>query len=211
MIFMIVDDHPMIREGMVAVLKQFAPSAQILQAGSGDSAMAKLQDAGPGVDCVLMDLNMPGLSGASTLTRMREIAPDLAILVFSSSEDPADVRLAFAAGASGYCPKSSGNDTLLAALRRVMDGHKYVPPLMLLGQVPGASPVEGRGATALTDRQSEVLALIAQGFPNKLIARQLDMQEKTVKGHVSAIFRALGAVNRVQAVEAARQAGMLAS
>lgn len=220
--FLIVDDHPMIREGMVAVLKQFAPAADILQAGNGDSAIAKVQGtpqpgreaddtASAAVNCVLMDLNMPGLSGLSTLARMRELAPTLPILVFSSSEDPADVRRAFAAGASGFCPKSSGNDTLMAALRMVMDGHQYIPPLMLLSQPLDAGSSEPRSLSPLTDRQTEVLALIAQGLPNKLIARELDMQEKTVKGHVSAIFRALGAVNRVQAVEAARQAGLLSS
>ena len=210
MIFLIVDDHPMIREGMAAVLKQFAPDAVILQASSGDKAIAKVQGSDP-VNCVLLDLNMPGLSGTATLARMRELAPTLPILVFSSSEEPADVSRAFAAGASGYCPKSSGNDTLLAALRMVMEGHQYVPPLMLLSQPLDASQPEYRRSVLLTDRQTEVLTLIAQGLPNKLIARQLDMQEKTVKGHVSAIFRALGAVNRVQVVEAARQAGLLAS
>ncbi len=193
----------MIREGVVAVLKQFDSAAVVLQASNADSAMSQVKST-PALDCVLLDLNMPGVSGVDTLAHMRDLAPTLPILVFSSSEEQGDVRRAFAAGASGYCPKSSGNDTLLAALRMVMDGHRYIPPLMLM------APSAASGMAALlTDRQTQVLGLMAQGHPNKLIASQLDMQEKTVKGHVSAIFRALGVVNRVQAVEAARRAELL--
>jgi two-component system nitrate/nitrite response regulator NarL len=209
MIFVVVDDHPMIREGLVGALRQFDPGAVVKQASDGEGAIALVQ-AQPGIDCVLMDLNMPGLPGICAVERLRALSPDLPILVFSSSDEQAHVRSAFAAGASGYCPKSCGNDTLLAALRMVMDGHQYVPPLMLLGQVQDADALASPATVALTGRQAEVLELIAKGLPNKLIARQLDMQEKTVKGHIGAIFRALGAVNRVQAVESARRSGLLA-
>lgn len=206
--FLAVDDHPMIREGLAGVLRQFDPDAVVHQANDGEAGVAALQSQAD-VACVLLDLNMPGLSGFSALTRMRALAPDLPILVFSSSELQTDVRRAFAAGASGFCTKSCGNDTLMAALRLVMSGQQYVPPLMLLSSAPDRVSPAGAELAALTNRQAEVLNLIARGLPNKLIARQLDMQEKTVKGHVSAIFRVLGVVNRVQAIESARQAGLL--
>ena len=124
-----------------------------------------------------------------------------------------------AAGARGYCPKSAGHHTLLAALRLVMEGEVYVPPLMLAATAGAAAAPQAAGgaglpglpntAPRLTERQLDVLRLLCEGRPNKDISRQLDLSEKTTKAHVTAIFKVLGVVNRTQAVLAARAAGLV--
>jgi DNA-binding NarL/FixJ family response regulator len=148
---------------------------------------------------------MAGLGGLSTTELLRQRHPATPVIVLSSSEDPDDVRRALRAGARGYCPKSAGSSTMLAALRLVLAGEVYVPPFMALADPPSDEAV---GPSGLTERQLQVLRLLCQGHVNKDIARALGMQEKTVKGHVTAIFRALKVVHRLQAVEAARAAGI---
>jgi len=115
------------------------------------------------------------------------------------------VRNALAAGAHGYCPKTAPEATLLAALRLVLSGEVYVPPLMLDS---GASRTPMGLTHGLTARQVEVLRCLCEGLPNKEIARTLGMQEATVKAHLTSVFRALGVVSRTQAVEAARANGI---
>ncbi len=133
------------------------------------------------------------------------------MIVLSSSEDADDVRRALAAGALGYVPKSAPPRTLLSALQLVLAGDVYVPPLLL-----GTPPLSARGVSAaadgqarLTERQVDVLRLVCRGASNKEIARELALSDKTVKAHVTAIFRALGVVNRTQAATAAQASGLL--
>lgn len=202
--FLIVDDHPMVREGLAATLRQFAADVQVLQATDGTHALA-LAAAHADLRAAWVDLRMAGMGGITTVEQLRHQHPALPVIVLSSSEEPDDVRRALLAGARGYCPKSAASSTLLAALRLVLDGEVYVPPFM--AGAPAPSPVAD--ASGLTDRQREVLQRLGQGMSNKDIARALGMQEKTVKGHVSAIFRALKVVHRLQAVQAARAAGLI--
>lgn len=201
---LIVDDHPMVREGLAATLRQFAADVQVLQAADGTQALA-LTAAHADLRAAWVDLRMAGMGGITTVEQLRRHHPALPVIVLSSSEDPDDVRRSLRAGARGYCPKSATSGTLLAALRLVLDGEVYVPPFM--AQAAPASPAVD--ASGLTDRQREVLQLLCQGLTNKDIARALGMQEKTVKGHVSAIFRTLKVVHRLQAVQAAREAGLV--
>lgn len=202
--FLIVDDHPMLRDGVAAVLRQFDPDAAVLQAAEGEQGLA-LADQNPDLAAAWVDLRMVGMAGIATVEQLRRRHPDLPVIVLSSSEDPDDVRRALRAGARGYCPKSAGPATLQAALRLVLAGEIYVPTFM--AQLP-VEPAEPAHASGLTGRQLEVLQLLCKGHANKEIGRLLGMQEKTVKGHVSAIFRALKVVHRLQAVEAARAAGI---
>lgn len=202
---LIVDDHPMFREGLSSVLHQWPDLTGVLQASDGDQALS-LAAAHPELAAAVVDLRMAGAGGLVVLARLRQLRPALPVLVLSSSEEPDDVRRALAAGAGGYCPKSAAPQTLLAALRLVLAGQVYVPPLM--AQAPQAAPPMREGG-GLTPRQHEVLQQLCQGQTNKQIARNLDMQEKTVKGHVSAIFKVLNVVHRLQAVEAARNAGLV--
>jgi len=202
---LIVDDHPLLREGVASVLRQFADGVQVLQASDGQAALA-LAAQHLDLSAVLLDLHMDGMAGIATLTQLRQHHPGLPVLVLSSSEDPGDVRRVLAAGGRGYCPKSASHTTLLAALRLVLGGEVYVPPLMAQAL---AAPRNAADASAITERQNQVLQLLGKGMSNKDIARALGMQEKTVKGHVSAIFRALHVVHRMQAVQAARASGLI--
>lgn len=154
---LLVDDHPMFREGLASVLRQWPAVGQVLQAGDGELALA-LVAAQPDLAAVIVDLRMAGTGG------------------------------------------------LLAALQLVLAGEVHVPPLMAQAPAAPAATADGSG---LTPRQREVLQQLCQGQTNEQIARVLDMQEKTVKGHVSAIFKALNVVHRLQAVEAARNAGLV--
>lgn len=200
---LIIDDHPVVREGLAAVLRQRGADTEVLEAADGEAGLQLLAQR-PDVACVLVDLRLAGLGGLATLARVRATRPGLPVLVVSASEDAADVRRAMAAGASGYVPKSAGRSTLLAALQLVLAGERYVPPLLLAEAAPAAATVTG-----LTPRQREVLALLCQGHANREIGLALQMHEKTVKAHVGALFKVLGVVNRTQAVEAARSAGFI--
>lgn len=199
---LLVDDHPLVRAGVVAALQSLGSPELILEAGDGIAAMDCLAQH-PDVDAVLLDLRMAGMALLEQLGRHHPLLPSL---VLSSSEDPADVRRVLKAGARGYCPKSASPATLLAALTLVLGGEIYVPPLMAMA--PEAGPAEPN-LSGLTPRQREVLQELCNSRSNKEIARELGMEEKTVKGHVSAIFKALGVVHRLQAVEAARAAGLV--
>jgi len=202
--FLVVDDHPMLRDGVAAVLRQFDSDATVLQAADGERALA-LAAEHPDLAAAWVDLRMAGMAGLDTIVQLRRRHAGLPVIVLSSSEDPDDVRRALRAGARGYCPKSAGPATLLAALRLVLAGEIYVPPFMAQLPPSAAEPVHASG---LTGRQLEVLQLLCRGHTNREIGRLLGMQEKTVKGHVSAIFRTLRVVHRLQAVEAARAAGI---
>lgn len=201
---LIIDDHPIVRDGLALVLGQVPGGAQVLEAEDGERGLALVAQH-PDLDCVLTDLRMGGMAGLATLAHVKALRPGLPVVVISSSEDPVDVRRVMAAGAAGFVPKSAGRNTLLAALQLVLTGERYVPPLLLqaLGNDPPAS------AQALTTRQQEVLALLCDGHANREIGLLLAMHEKTVKAHVGALFKVLGVVNRSQAVEAARSAGLV--
>lgn len=204
---LVVDDHPLVRAGVAGALQGLAAQDPVLQAGDGVEALACLA-AHADVVAVVLDLRMAGMAGMALLSQLKRLHPDIPALVLSSSEDPDDVRRVLQAGARGYCPKSANPGTLIAALQLVLSGEIYVPPFMAMAtELPsdGASPATG----GLTPRQLEVLQALCQGQSNKEIARTLGMQEKTVKGHVSAIFRCLNVVHRLQAVEAARAAGLM--
>lgn len=195
----------MFREGLASVLRQWPAVDEVLQASDGEQALA-LVAAQPELAAVIVDLRMAGTGGLVVVAQVRRLRHDLPVMVLSSSEEPDDVRRALAAGARGYCPKSAAPATLLAALQLVLAGQVYLPPLMAVAPAAPAATADGSG---LTPRQREVLQQLCLGQTNKQIARVLDMQEKTVKGHVSAIFKALNVVHRLQAVEAARNAGLV--
>jgi DNA-binding NarL/FixJ family response regulator len=129
--------------------------------------------------------------------------PGLPVMVLSASEDADYVRQTMAKGALGYVPKSASPDTLIAAIKFVLQGEIYVPPFMLNASAAASSSM-AKGLPRLTKRQEEVLAALCKGLSNKGIARDLNMSEKTVKAHITTIFRLLGVQNRTQAVNLAR-------
>ena len=208
--FLIVDDHAVVREGVAAVLRQAATETVVLQAHDGVSALS-IVAAHADIDVVLLDLMLPGTGGLSVLEDLGRRRPGLPVMVLSSLETASDVRRALALGALGYVPKSANPATLLAALTLVLAGETYVPPFVVqdVEARSGAGREEGprsAGLAALTERQIEVLGLIGADISNKEIAYRLKVSEKTVKAHVTAIFRALNVVNRAQAARVARPA-----
>ena len=163
-------------------------------------------------DIVVLDLVMPEAGGFTALRTFGQSRPSLAVIVLSSSENPADVRRALSMGALGFVPKSANPTTLLSAIKLVIGGDLYIPPLILDQTLRhGPTRIAGGDTTgdALTRRQIDVLRLLSRGLANKSIAAELDLSEKTVKAHITAIFKALDVVKRTQAVNAARDAGLI--
>jgi DNA-binding NarL/FixJ family response regulator len=215
---LIVDDHPLIREALRHVLTTLDDTLELIEAQNCAEAMAVAADDAA-FDLVLLDLGLPDADGMTALTQMRERFPATPVVVLSATEQPATVTRAIDAGAMGFIPKTSSNQLLLNALRLVLSGGVYLPVEVLhqphdATAPPGkrAGPAGGSGTATprdlgLTARQAEVLSLMVQGKPNKLICRELNLAEGTVKIHVTAILKALGVVNRTQAVIAVGRLG----
>ena len=203
--FLIVDDHPALREGVAAILQQAAEGSKVLHAENGAAALEAIARC-PDVDVVFLDLMLPGSGGLAVLEELGSRHPGLPIIMLSSSEEPADVRRSLAQGALGYVPKSASPATLLAALRLVLAGEIYVPPFMV--QEVNRDQANASG-TALTERQIEVLKMIAINKSNKQIAYHHAVSEKTVKAHITAIFRTLRVANRSEAVRTAKAAALI--
>lgn len=209
---LIVDDHSVLREGLAALLKLLGSDILVIQSRNADEGLVALNENSD-LDVIVLDLVMPGTSGLEALSLFRKQRPDIPIVVLSSSEEPKDVRSALAAGAMGYVPKSANHNVLLSAIKLAMNGELYIPPLILeqgsMSQADvGIRASAGSGAR-LTERQIEVLSLLSQGKPNKTIATALGLSEKTVKTHITAIFKVLNVVNRTQAAAAARLVGLI--
>ncbi|MDR2013734.1 MAG: response regulator transcription factor [Rhodanobacter sp.] len=209
---LVVDDHPIVRRGLVALLSHTGSTADVIEAANAEEAY-RLVAAHGDLDIVLLDLMMPGCSGLAALTKFRQTWPQLPVIVLSSSECPDDARAALAQGALGYVPKSASHSALLSAVQLVMQGEVYVPPLLLAARPElrrNAPEAGGRsGPLPLTERQIEVLKRLSLGQPNKIIADDMGLSEKTVKAHISAIFKALAVVNRTQAANAGRTLGLI--
>src|ERR1700722_11806349 len=154
---LIIDDHPILREGIAAMLRQVEPDTIVLQAHDGAEGL-HVAEAHDDLDAVMLDLMMPGMAGMTAIREFGKRRPDLPVIVLSSSEDPDDVRHALAAGALGYVPKSASPQTLVSALRFVLQGNIYVPPFILDQVANFADETAATGTTLaprLTDRQGE--------------------------------------------------------
>jgi two-component system, NarL family, nitrate/nitrite response regulator NarL len=210
---LIVDDHEILREGVKALLHQIARDSMVLQAGSCAQALAIIE-LNRDLDIVLLDLALPGMGGMKAIGVFGKMRPDLPIVVLSASEDPQTIKLALAQGAMGYIPKASSPKTLVSALQFVLEGNVYVPPI-LFDETVALLTANSRGngprkvGSLLTERQVEVLKLIETGLSNKAISRKLGLSEKTVKVHVTAIFKTLNVLNRTQAASVARQGKLI--
>jgi DNA-binding NarL/FixJ family response regulator len=203
---LICDDHALFREGLELVLAQLEPGARLESVADAEGALA-LVAADPGFDLVLLDLALPGLPGLDALQTLRRDHPTVPVVVLSASESPTDARAALERGASGFIPKSSRGSVLLAAVRLVLGGGVYVPPL-LLDAPPAPAPRESSAKHGLTGRQLEVLRLIARGLTNAQIAAALGISGATVKNHLERIYGALDASNRTEAALRMRELGL---
>lgn len=193
---LLADDHPLMREGVRQVLLRLDPEIVIIDAHDYPSAFARVAEH-PDLDLALVDLNMPGMTGALGVAEFRTRFPEIPLVVLSASEAPSDVRRVLENGALGYLYKAMPSSAMLAALERVLAGDVYVPDL---GQESRPLPTAAHEISGLTGRQLGVLKFLLEGQSNKSIGFELGLSEATVKTHVTAILRALGVNSRTEAV-----------
>ena len=199
---LIADDHPLFRAALRGAAVDAVDELQVREAGSLDEVLGILE-SGTDIDLVLLDLHMPGNHGLAGLAAIRAQHPGVAVVVVSANDDPRVVRRALDHGAAGYLPKSSGLDELRDAIGAVLGCEQWLPPALRAAvsrtrSDSGDADLAARLAS-LSPQQFRVLTLVAQGLLNKQIADRLDVQERTVKAHLSAIFERLGVRNRTQA------------
>ena len=199
---LIADDHPLFRAALRGAAADAVADLVVHEAESLEGVLAVLERE-PDIDLVLLDLHMPGNHGLAGLAAIRAQYPGVAVVVVSANDDPRVVRRALDHGAAGYLPKSSGLDELRDAIRAVLGCEQWLPPTLRAAvartQSSSSDAELAARLASLSPQQFRVLALVAQGLLNKQIADQLDVQERTVKAHLSAIFEKLGARNRTQA------------
>ena len=204
---LIVDDHPLMSAALAGVLQDLRPRVACTIASSGAAARQALaREADMGL--VVLDLALPDTDGFGLLAYLREAYPEVPVMVVSASERVEDMRRAIAAGAMAYVAKSAPPADMLKAAARVIRGEPVLPPAMNLTAVPGAARSPAVTTELLTDRQLDVLRLVCAGRSNKFIAYELGLAEKTVKGRITAIFKALDVDNRTQAVLKASRLGL---
>ena len=212
---LVVDDHPLVRSAMAQLVLQLGDAVEALEAADCISGLAVV-DAHPDLDLVLLDLNLPGIRGMAALDRFRREHPTTPVVVVSMFRDRDTVTEALRRGATGFIPKSSGQDTIVNALRLVLAGSMYIPPEAAFGtsegHETGPAGLGGHDGSAagvgLTQRQGQVLALVMKGRANKEICRDLGLAERTVKAHLTAVLNALKVTSRTQAVIAAGRMGL---
>lgn len=209
----LADDHTLFRNGLALLLKAHSNDCDVWEGDGLDAALAAAE-AHPDADVALLDLNMPGMDGVQGIRRFVESHPGLPLIILTGAEAQQHIQDVLTAGASGFIPKSSTPAVMLSAIQLVLSGGTYVPP-QALSRAPAAahsrvtSSVRERAQTQLTERQMQVLRLLAAGKPNKAICRELDIEEGTVKAHIATIFRVLDVTNRTAAASVARETGLL--
>lgn len=228
---LLADDHPIVREGLRAVLETQPDFEVVAEAASGDEAVRHAVALQP--DILLLDLEMPIMDGVEAIRRLRQLRPDSRIIVFTAFDNDERIIHAVQSGANGYLLKGSPREEIFQAIRITMQGGSLLQPVVAskllrhVGHVgqqeqqahPSNSAIHSPSTSqapthipsfeVLTERELEVLTLLAQGMPNKEIASQLVISERTAKFHVSSIMGKLGATNRTEAVALAAQKGLI--
>ena len=201
---LIADDHAVVRAGLAQLLGTFDGVELVGAAADGEQAVSLCEERRP--DVVLMDLEMPVLDGIEATRRVRAARPEIAVVVLTSFSDRERILRALDAGAAGYLLKDAEPNELARAIEAAARGEAPLDPkaaraLLSARRAPG--PAEG-----LSEREREVLAMVAEGLPNKVIAQQLAISEKTVKAHLTSVYRQIGVSDRTQAALWAQREGV---
>ena len=204
---LVVDDHPIVRQGLVAVLDDEPDFAVVGSAGSAEEAIALAAGLRP--DVVLLDLELSGLDGVAAIPRLAEVSPDSRILVFTAYDTDEHVFGAIRAGARGYLLKGAPTEEIARGIRAVHGGGSHLEPRVAAKVLAEMSAPRRGERPLLSERESAVLRLVAEGLSNKEIGRALSISERTARFHVTSILNKLGAGTRAQAVALATQRGLL--
>jgi DNA-binding NarL/FixJ family response regulator len=199
--FIVADDHPLFREALIHAIGNCVEDADIIEADSLDTLQAVVE-SNPEADLLLLDLNMPGVSGFSALAYIRSKHESLPTVIVSAMDDPAVIRRSIQHGASGFIPKSSPISMLEKGIRAVLDGEVWVPEGINLkdDRLDSEEAEIAAALSSLTPHQFRVLMMLGEGLLNKQIAYQLGVSEATIKAHVTAVLRKMHVNNRTQAV-----------
>jgi DNA-binding NarL/FixJ family response regulator len=200
----VIDDHAIVRSGLVQLIGSHPELDVVGAAGDGEAAVALCLEQHP--DVALMDISMPGMGGVEATRRILAEAPGVQVVVLTSFMDRDRIVAALDAGAIGYLLKDAEPDELIRGIHAAARGESPLDPRAartILSAKRGPAPID-----ALSEREREVLALVAEGLPNKQIARRLEITEKTVKAHLTSVFRAIGVTDRMQAGLWARRNGL---
>lgn len=228
---LVIDDHELFRDGIKLVLEKIDDACEVHTVASGIEALALIEST-TDFDIILLDYNLPDITGIDTLKSLKSNAPEIPIVMLSSEESPDRIQAAMKIGANGFITKNSSADVTISAVKLVLSGGMYLPPQLLFSETQASPLLEKHTETAETDpqgvpeptatntetshkarshqlaltlRQRDVLIQMSNGFSNKEIARHLNMSLSTVKVHVTAIFRELSVNNRVQAINIAKE------
>jgi DNA-binding NarL/FixJ family response regulator len=204
LVVLTVDDHPLIRSALREVVGLMAERVELIEASNPEDGLAALR-ARPETDLVFLDLNFSRHDGLAFVAKFRAAAPAAPVLIYTMHEDVATLRRALAEGASGIVPKTHPPRQLQKAIELVIDGGVYLPPELARElAAPEAASAARPPAPSMSEQQWKILELLAQGSPNKAIARELGIAASTVKNQLTVVFGKLGVSNRTQAAIAAR-------
>lgn len=198
---LIVEDHALFREALRGVVEMLG-ATEVMEARTFEEGCCRMAEE-PTIDLALLDLHLPDRHGLDVVREVRRRHPAVPLVVVSADEDPCSMRDALDAGAMGYIPKSASREVILQALGLVLAGEVFVPR-HVLDAMPAPSLARLPREVQLSTRQRDLAELLAQGFPNREIARRLGIAEATVKAHLTRIFQVLGVENRAQAALAAK-------
>jgi len=207
---LVVDDHPLYREGLVGAIATMAGKEVVGEAADGHEAVAQSLDQRP--DVVLLDLRLPGLSGVEVMRQVRPQAPEVRFLILTTYDTESYIAPALAAGARGYLLKETASTELVDAVRKVAGGRDYVQPSLGAALAKWLEEPDSRRALAtdhLTPREREVLRLIALGHTNAEVAQMLFVSQRTVENHRASVMRKLGLRTRAELVRHATDAGLV--